>query len=73
LWSADDNSTLALMTRFYRNIAEGRDIAAALQQAKLAVLSNYGRETSPYYWGGFVLVGDGSVSPGGRNEYAATK
>jgi CHAT domain-containing protein len=61
LWSADDNSTLALMTRFYVHIAEGQDTATALREAKLDLLSKYGPEASPYYWGGFVLVGDGSA------------
>jgi CHAT domain-containing protein len=59
LWSADDTYTLALMERFYTHIAEGQDKAAALRQAKLNLLAKYGREVPPYYWGAFVLVGDG--------------
>ena len=59
LWSADDTYTLALMERFYTHIAEGQDKAAALRQAKLDLLTQYGRQVSPYYWGAFVLVGDG--------------
>ena len=59
LWSADDTYTLALMERFYTHIAEGQDKAGALRQAKLDVLAKYGRQVSPYYWGAFVLVGDG--------------
>lgn len=59
LWSADDTYTLALMERFYTHIAEGQDKAAALRQAKLDLLTKYGRQVSPYYWGAFVLVGDG--------------
>ncbi len=59
LWSADDTFTLALMERFYTHIAEGQDKAAALRQAKLDLLSKYGRAVPPYYWGAFVLVGDG--------------
>jgi CHAT domain-containing protein len=61
LWSADDNSTLALMTRFYVHIAEGQDTATALRDAKLDLLSKYGPEASSYYWAGFVLVGDGAA------------
>jgi CHAT domain-containing protein len=30
-----------------------------LRQAKLNLLAKYGREVPPYYWGAFVLVGDG--------------
>jgi len=59
LWSADDTYTLALMERFYTHIAEGQDKAGALRQAKLDVLAKYGKQASPYYWGAFVLVGDG--------------
>jgi CHAT domain-containing protein len=59
LWSADDTYTRALMERFYTHIAEGQDKAAALRQAKLDLLTKYGRQVSPYYWGAFVIVGDG--------------
>ena len=59
LWSADDTYTLALMERFYTHIAEGQDKAVALRQAKLDLLSRYGRQVPPYYWAAFVLVGDG--------------
>jgi len=59
LWSADDTYTLALMERFYTHIAEGQDKAGALRHAKLDLLAKYGKQVPPYYWGAFVLVGDG--------------
>jgi CHAT domain-containing protein len=59
LWSADDTYTLELMKRFYTHIAEGEDKAIALRQAKLDLLAKFGREVPPYYWGAFVLVGEG--------------
>ncbi len=59
LWSADDTYTAALMERFYSHIAEGQDKATALRQAKLDLLAEYGKHVPPYYWGAFVLVGDG--------------
>jgi CHAT domain-containing protein len=59
LWSADDTYTLDLMERFYTHIAEGRDKAGALRQAKLDLLAKFGKHVPPYYWGAFVLVGDG--------------
>jgi CHAT domain-containing protein len=59
LWSADDTYTLDLMERFYSHIAEGQDKAAALRQAKLDLLARFGKQVLPYYWGAFVLVGDG--------------
>jgi CHAT domain-containing protein len=59
LWSADDTYTFDLMERFYTHIAEGQDKAAALRQAKLDLLAKFGRQVPPYYWGAFVLTGDG--------------
>ncbi len=59
LWSADDTYTGTLMERFYTHIAQGQEKAEALRQAKLDVLAKYGKQVSPYYWGAFVLVGDG--------------
>lgn len=59
LWSADDTYTVALMERFYAHLEEGQDKAAALRQAKLDLLAKYGKQAPPYYWGAFVLVGDG--------------
>jgi CHAT domain-containing protein len=59
LWSADDTYTLALMERFYTHIAEGQDKAGALRHAKLDLLAKYGKQVPPYYWGAFILVGDG--------------
>ena len=62
LWSADDTYTLDLMERFYTHIAQGQDKAEALRQAKLDLLTEYGKQVPPYYWGAFVLVGDGASS-----------
>ena len=61
LWSADDIYTGKLMERFYTHIAEGQPKAIALRQAKLDLLAQNGR-VSPYYWGAFVLVGDGGTA-----------
>jgi len=49
------------MGRFYTHIAQGQEKAEALRQAKLDVLAKYGKQVSPYYWGAFVLVGDGGT------------
>jgi CHAT domain-containing protein len=58
LWSADDTFTHALMDGFYTHILEGQDQAAALREAKLDLLAQYG-QAPPYYWGAFILTGDG--------------
>ncbi len=59
LWSADDTFTAALMQRFYTHLARGDDKVTALEEAKLDLLAQYGTQVSPYYWGPFVLIGDG--------------
>jgi CHAT domain-containing protein len=60
LWAADDTYTKDLMERFYTHIAEGQDKVLALRQAKIDLLRRQGRQTPPYYWAAFVLVGDGA-------------
>src|SRR5205807_2307352 len=60
LWSADDTYTTALMTSFYRHLARNEDKAMALQSAKLDMLNQFGWEVGPFYWGAFVLTGDGA-------------
>ena len=60
-WVADDTSTLALMTGFYRNLAGGYDRAAALRRAKQDFLARFGANAVPYYWAGFVLVGESAT------------
>jgi CHAT domain-containing protein len=62
LWSADDTYTGSLMERFYSHIAQGQQKAEALRQAKLDMLARYGPQVSSYYWGAFVLVGDGGTA-----------
>ncbi len=59
LWSADDTYTGALMQRFYTHVAEGQEKAVALRHAKLDLLARDGGRVPPYYWGAFVLVGEG--------------
>lgn len=61
LWSADDTFTSDLMKRFYTHIAEGQETATALRLAELDLLAKYGRNVPPYYWGAFVLVGEGGT------------
>ena len=60
-WAADDASTAQLMDNFYRYLSQGKSKAEALQRAKLDFLD----QTSPayrhpFYWAGFVVVGDPS-------------
>lgn len=60
LWAADDTFSLALMTEFYRELADGKMKSVALQQAKLAMIRQYGKAATPKLWSGFILFGEGS-------------
>lgn len=54
LWSVNDPSTTAFMSRFYERLAAGDRPAAALRETMITH-----RETHPhpYYWAPFVLIG----------------
>jgi CHAT domain-containing protein len=57
LWQVADASTADLMVRFYQQLEQRHDKAAALRQAKLALIAQP-RYSHPYYWAPFVLVGE---------------
>lgn len=54
LWRVDDDSTRALMSAFYDELARGSRSAAALRTAGLAVRKIH---PEPRYWAPFVLIG----------------
>jgi len=57
-WKVESAGTRDLMVNFHRNLISSGEKSAALRQAALKVMKN--PETShPFYWGGFVLVGEG--------------
>jgi CHAT domain-containing protein len=67
LWPVEDQATSLLMTRFYERLKQGEAKAEALRQAKrdvlrttveLQALGTPERLAAPFYWAGFVLVGD---------------
>lgn len=60
LWPANDASTKEIITAFFDNLKAGMNKDEALRQAKLAFLQSTPNEllTNPFYWSGFVLVGD---------------
>lgn len=60
LWSVDDSSTAALMSEFYKQLANTNlTKAEALQQAQLALWNNKNKEWKrPYFWAAYVLVGN---------------
>ncbi len=61
LWPVDDRATSRFMADIYRALADGSTAAEALAAAQAATRRR--PETShPFYWAGFVLIGDGSVT-----------
>ncbi|HZF30916.1 MAG TPA: CHAT domain-containing tetratricopeptide repeat protein [Gammaproteobacteria bacterium] len=58
LWQVPDRATAELMQQFYRYMLDEKlKPAAALRKAQLWSASQR-RWSDPYFWGGFVLVGD---------------
>ncbi|MEM9771657.1 MAG: CHAT domain-containing protein, partial [Cyanobacteria bacterium P01_D01_bin.73] len=66
LWSVNDESTAALMTEFYNELAgtgktegdrTGIGKAEALRQAQIKLLHSE-QYSHPYYWSAFVLIGN---------------
>jgi CHAT domain-containing protein len=58
-WKVESSSTSDLMLEFYRGLNNGLGKAEALQRAQLSLLHTE-KYAHPFYWAGFVLVGDGS-------------
>ena len=50
LWDVGDQTSSALMDRLYAGISSGMSPAAALRQAKLALLQSKGSARRPFYW-----------------------
>jgi hypothetical protein len=60
LWPVEDRSAAQLMEHFYAGLEEGRSVSAALRLAQKRLRER--KETAhPFFWAGFVVVGDGGV------------
>ncbi|GBF78622.1 CHAT domain-containing protein [Aphanothece sacrum] len=58
LWSVQDQSTVDLMSQFYKTLNQsGVSKAEALRQAQLSLLHS-AQYQHPFYWASFVLVGN---------------
>jgi len=55
LWKVNDRTTRHLMTMFYSYLLEGNSISQSLRLAQLQLKKQY---ENPYYWGGFIAVGN---------------
>ncbi|ASW55886.1 CHAT domain-containing protein [Plantactinospora sp. KBS50] len=58
LWAVDDAATAGMMSTFYAQLDEGRDPAAALRQAQLALRASH---PDPHHWAGWVAEGLSAV------------
>lgn len=56
LWSVNDRSSASLMGSFYEAIGQGKSARGSLREAILKLKTDY---PNPYYWGPFVLIGQG--------------
>ncbi|SMD36958.1 CHAT domain-containing protein [Reichenbachiella faecimaris] len=61
LWPASDKSTPELMKYFYQNLKAGQRKSVALNNARKQYLTTAtGKARHPFYWAGFVVIGDDS-------------
>jgi CHAT domain-containing protein len=56
-WSVDDLRTMELMTELYTALKANKSKEKALQSAQLKLLHSKSA-SAPYYWAGFMLIGD---------------
>lgn len=68
LWPASDKSTPELMKFFYQNLKDGQTKDVALNNARKQYLATAtGKARHPFYWGGFVMIGENSPISQDRN------
>jgi CHAT domain-containing protein len=60
LWPVEDRATRDLMVRFYRRLSQGSPSTAALAAAQAELAGGRAGDAwrHPYYWAGFLLLGD---------------
>jgi CHAT domain-containing protein len=64
LWQISDQQSARLMQLFYQNISHDMPKDRAMYEAKLAYLSSSRSwEAHPYFWAGFITIGDMSPVP----------
>ncbi|MEP7323766.1 MAG: CHAT domain-containing tetratricopeptide repeat protein [Saprospiraceae bacterium] len=62
LWSVNDQSTMQLMSQFYKELNQGQSKNIALAKAKRSYLKAHpGITAHPYYWAAFIEIGDVSA------------
>ncbi|MEM7296790.1 MAG: CHAT domain-containing tetratricopeptide repeat protein [Bacteroidota bacterium] len=64
LWKVNDKSTSMLMGSFYQNM-DNENIGEAIRLSKLDLIAqNDGQFSHPYYWAGFIVIGDTELPRG---------
>ncbi|MEZ5058805.1 MAG: CHAT domain-containing protein [Saprospiraceae bacterium] len=58
LWTVNDSTTKNLMQAFYSGLKKGQTKDKALQNAKLALMKKGDEKAHPFFWAGFIPVGD---------------
>ncbi len=57
-WKVESSSTTELMLAFHRNLQTGSSKSEAMRQAAMKLMADK-RYNHPFYWAGFIVVGDG--------------
>lgn len=60
LWPVEDRATATLAQALYRRLGRGMPVAEALRGAQ-EELASRPQTADPFYWAGFVIIGDGVV------------
>jgi CHAT domain-containing protein len=55
LWKVNDEATQELLTAFYKYWLDSGNKREAFKKAQIEIQAKY---PHPYYWGGFVMVGE---------------
>lgn len=58
-WKVESSSTRELMLEFHRQLKSGATKSEALRQAALQLMANK-KFNHPFYWAGFIVIGDGN-------------
>ncbi|MBV9084132.1 MAG: CHAT domain-containing protein [Acidobacteriaceae bacterium] len=61
-WRIQDRATATMMSNLYSYLGTGENVATALRHAQLELLKQFGSTTPPYFWAGFLVIGDGSTT-----------
>ncbi|MCB0553885.1 MAG: CHAT domain-containing protein [Phaeodactylibacter sp.] len=73
LWPVRDRATPVLIKRYYDNLADGMDKAEALRAAKIFCLEYDELFAHPYFWSGFLYLGERAPLPLQRREALSGK